>query len=72
MEDAHERLSALLSYWIEHNREHEKEFRDWADRVSSARGDVAELLLKAVAGMAEATTWLEKARQELAEVRAEG
>ncbi len=65
MDESQKKLGHLLAYWIEHNREHEKEFRDWADTVSATRRDVASLLLKAAAGMAEATTWLEKARQAL-------
>ena len=65
MDDAEKKLVTLLPYWIEHNREHEKEFRDWAGTVSAAQRDVADLLLKAAAGMSEATAWLEKAQQEL-------
>ena len=65
MDDVQKKLDTLIDYWIEHNREHEREFRDWARNVSTARRDVADLLLKAAAGLAEATTWLEKARQAL-------
>ena len=65
MDDAQKKLAALLPYWIEHNQEHEKEFRDWANTVSTVRRDVADLLVQAAIGMSEATTWLERARQGL-------
>ena len=68
MEDAQKKLATLLVYWIEHNQEHEKEFRDWADTISVSRRDVGDLLLKAATGMAEATAWLEKARQQFGQV----
>ena len=67
MDDAREKLAVLLPYWIDHNREHEKEIRDWADAMSASRPDVADLLQKCVARMEEATMWLEKARQGLDE-----
>ena len=65
MDDAERKLDMLLDYWIEHNREHEKEFRDWAENVSTARGDVADMLLKAAGGLAQATSYLEEARRAL-------
>ena len=60
-----EKLIALIDYWIEHNREHEQEFRDWADRAASSSGEVAQRLQEAAARMAEASECLEKSRQAL-------
>ena len=33
--DERTKLEALLNYWIEHNKEHSQEFREWADRVKA-------------------------------------
>jgi len=65
MSDIQERLPILLDYWIEHNREHEQEFREWADKVASLPGEVAQQLQEAAARMADASNCLEKARQAL-------
>ncbi len=62
MSDIQERLPILLDYWIKHNREHEREFRDWADKVASLLGEVAQQLQEAAARMADASNCLEKAR----------
>ena len=29
-----EKLTTLLKYWMEHNREHGEEFREWAEKAS--------------------------------------
>lgn len=29
------RLRILLAHWVEHNREHGQEFREWADRAAA-------------------------------------
>ena len=60
-----DRLLALIDYWIEHNREHEQEFRDWAEKTASSSGEAAQQLLEAAARMAEASNCLEKSRQAL-------
>jgi len=67
MSDIRERLQILLDYWIKHNQEHEQEFREWADKATSFSGAVAQQLQEAAGRMAEATDWLEKARQDLRE-----
>lgn len=69
MENTEQKLSTLLDYWVEHNREHEKEFRDWADRVSAVRRDVAKLLVKAAEGLAGSSARLEEARRQLAQTQ---
>lgn len=66
MSDIQERLPILLDHWIKHNREHEREFRDWADKVASLLGEVAQQLQEAAARMADASNCLEKARHNFA------
>jgi len=65
MDDVQEKLHILLDYWIEHNSEHEKEFRDWADKVGSLSTEVAQQLQEAAAKMAAASNELIKAKQAL-------
>jgi len=65
MDDVQEKLRILLDYWIEHNSEHEKEFRDWADKVVSLSTEVAQQLREAAARMAAVSNELMKAKQAL-------
>jgi len=65
MSDVQERLQVLLDYWIKHNQEHEEEFRDWAQKVSSLSSEVAEKLQAAATKMADASNDLVKARETL-------
>jgi len=65
MDDIQEKLNILLDYWIEHNSEHEKEFRDWADKVASLSGEVALQLQEAATKLAAASADLMKAKQAL-------
>jgi len=65
MDDVQEKLQILLDYWIEHNSEHEKEFRDWADKVVSLSTEVAQQLREAATKMAAASNELMKAKQAL-------
>ncbi|MCJ7576617.1 MAG: hypothetical protein MUO80_08110 [Dehalococcoidia bacterium] len=65
MDDIQEKLKVLLDYWIEHNSEHEQEFRDWADKVASSSTEVARQLQKAATKMAAASDELLKAKQAL-------
>ena len=65
MDDVREKLHVLLDYWIEHNSEHEKEFRDWADKVVSLSTEVAQQLQEAATKMAAVSNELMKAKQAL-------
>jgi rubrerythrin len=65
MDDIQEKLRILLDYWIEHNSEHEKEFRDWADKIASSPTEVAKQLREAAAKMAAVSDELMKAKQAL-------
>ena len=65
MSDIQEKLDVLLDYWIEHNREHEKEFRDWAEKTAPLSNEVTEKLQEAATKMAAASNDLMKAREAL-------
>ena len=65
MDDVQEKLRILLDYWIEHNSEHEKEFRDWADKAASSSTEVAQQLQEAATKMAAVSDELTKAKQAL-------
>jgi hypothetical protein len=65
MDDVQEKLRILLDYWIEHNSEHEKEFRDWADKAISLSTEIAQQLREAADKMAAASNELMKAKQAL-------
>ena len=65
MDDMREKLRVLLDYWIEHNSEHEQEFRDWADKVASLSAEVAQQLQKAATKMAAVSDELMKAKKAL-------
>ena len=65
MDDVEEKLKILLDYWIEHNSEHEKEFRDWADKAASSSTEVAKQLQEAATKMAAVSDELTKAKQAL-------
>jgi len=65
MDDIQEKLKALLDYWIEHNSEHEKEFRDWAEKAAPSSGEVAQQLQEAATKMAAVSDELMKAKQAL-------
>ena len=65
MDNVREKLNVLLGYWIEHNGEHEKEFRDWADKVVSLSTDVTRKLQAAAILMAAASDELMRAKQAL-------
>ena len=67
MDDIQEKLDILLDYWIEHNSEHEKELRDWADKVSLLSNEVTQQLREAAARMAAASAELMKAKKALPE-----
>ena len=67
MDDVEAKLNILLDYWIQHNSEHEKEFRDWADKVGSLSNDIAQQLQEAASKMAAASNELMKAKQALPE-----
>ncbi|MFC1964633.1 hypothetical protein ACFLWG_01330 [Chloroflexota bacterium] len=60
------KLGTLLNYWIEHNREHSQEFKEWADKAK-AFGEVeaGDEILLAAQDMDKASELLLKAIRRL-------
>jgi hypothetical protein len=65
MDRPQDKLEVLLDYWIEHSSEHEKEFRDWADKAAQSSAEIAQQLRTAATKMAAASDELMKAKQAL-------
>ena len=64
--DEKAKLRVLLNYWIEHNEEHEREFREWAGKAGAVGAvEAGAHLLRAAQEMYKATEFLSKARREL-------
>ena len=68
MDETQKQLHILLDYWIAHNSEHKREFRDWADKIASSSTEVAQQLQAAAAKMTAVSDELTKARQALLKV----
>jgi nickel/cobalt exporter len=50
--DEKSKLRSLLAYWVEHNREHGEEFREWAEKAAKmGESEVAGEILQAVRHM---------------------
>ena len=64
-DDIQGKLPLLLDYWIQHNSEHEKEFRGWADKAVSLSPGIAQKLHGAATRMAGVSNELMKAKQAL-------
>lgn len=61
-----EKLKILLNHWIEHNREHGDEFREWAEKARHlGEAVVQEDMLDAAQYMDKASESLVKALEEL-------
>lgn len=61
-----EKLQVLLPHWIEHNHNHEAEFKKWVDLVrGEGQAALADLLDQAVASMAATDGLLKKALAEI-------
>ena len=61
-----EKLKILLDHWIEHNKEHGEEFREWAEKAGDlGEATVHEDMLNAAQHMDKASESLRKALQEL-------
>ena len=60
------RLKTLLGYWIDHNREHGEEFREWADRVRElGEAPAADDIAQAAQEMEKAGELLARALEKL-------
>ena len=66
MEDR-EKLQHLLAHWIEHNDEHGREFREWADKARGlGEAEVHGDILRAVEQLKNASESLGRASDRLA------
>jgi len=64
--DERAKLETLLNYWIEHNKEHSQEFREWAGKTKGLGEDEAgEDLLQASQEMDKASETLSQALRRL-------
>ena len=61
-----EKLKVFLEHWLEHNREHCKDLRQWADKARSYEEPVAaDNILKAVDHLNEAGGYLALAQDQM-------
>ena len=67
--DERTKLKALLNYWMEHNREHSQEFKEWADKAKAlGEVEIAEEILQAAQEMDKASGLLSQSLKRLEEV----
>ncbi len=60
------KLRTLLNYWVEHNKEHGQEFREWADKAKAfGEAKAGEELLQAAQEMDKASKILSQALKRL-------
>ncbi|MDG4475331.1 hypothetical protein [Thiovibrio frasassiensis] len=61
-----EKLQVLLPHWVEHNENHEAEFKKWAAEVrGEGKESLAAILDQAVASMGATDAILKKALAEI-------
>jgi hypothetical protein len=61
-----DRLRVLLDYWVEHNKEHGEEFREWAEKAKGFGDDaLSEELAAAAREMEKANASLTRALTRL-------
>ena len=66
--DERAKLRTLLTYWIEHNKEHSQEFREWAEKAKGFReAEAGEEMLQATQEMDKASKFLSQALERLEE-----
>jgi hypothetical protein len=66
--DVREKLRILVDHWIEHNREHAEEFREWAGKARDLEEEaIGDNILKAAEWLEEANEFLLRAGEELKE-----
>ena len=64
--DERVKLRTILNYWIEHNKEHSQEFREWADKAKAfGEAEVGEEILAAAQEMDKASKFLSKSLMRL-------
>ena len=66
MIDERVKLSTMLNYWMEHNKEHSQEFREWAGKAKGfGEVDASEEILAAAQEMDKANESLSRALKRL-------
>jgi phage shock protein A len=66
--DDRSKLQTLLNYWVEHNREHSDEFREWAEKARQmGEAEIADEILQAVGNMEKVTELLSATLKKLEE-----
>ena len=66
--DERAKLRTLLNYWIEHNKEHSQEFREWAEKARSfGEAEAGEEMLQAAQEMDKVSKFLSQALGRLEE-----
>ena len=60
------KLKTLLNYWMNHNKEHSQEFREWAEKArSSGEDELCEQVLQAAQAIDKASEFLSQALGKL-------
>tara|TARA_B100001971_G_scaffold185321_1_gene184537 strand:+ start:475 stop:693 length:219 start_codon:yes stop_codon:yes gene_type:complete len=60
------KLRTLLNYWIEHNKEHSQEFREWAGKAKGGgETEACKEMLQATQEMDQASEFLSQALRRL-------
>ncbi|OYT30151.1 MAG: hypothetical protein B6U95_01360 [Thermofilum sp. ex4484_82] len=66
MEKEKAKLKALIRHWIEHTREHGKNFKKWSEKADEMKMvKTSEYLLKAAEATEKTIEYLEKACREV-------
>ena len=66
VDNEREKLRILLNHWVEHNREHGEEFRNWADKAKAfGEAMVHDDMLEAVRQMDKVNEFLLRALEGL-------
>jgi len=64
--DERAKLRTLLNYWIEHNKEHSQEFREWAGKAKGlGEVEASKEMLQAAQEMDKASESLSQALRRL-------
>ena len=64
--DEKSKMKTLLSYLVEHNREHSQEVKDWAARAADmGEEELADEMMRAAGTMDEANALLDKSLKKL-------
>ena len=61
-----EKLRILLNHWVEHNKDHSQEFKEWAEKAKGfGEAQVHDYILEAAGQMDKANESLLKALEKL-------